>query len=152
MTTVYQWFSFPEEFQVICPSCGDACRGMDVEQKHKSTNGSVSKVRHSRTEEGSNGSFLCDLSCIQCGYNKQQVISWPEQAYWKFNVKGELLWAWSLEHAQVLLNYFSSGERQEFGTGYASSLLHIPKHFKLAKNRNDVVKAISNKGVSLNLP
>jgi hypothetical protein len=59
-------------------------------------------------------------------------------------VKGKILWAWSLEHTKVLLDYIQSSERDEKTyLGYLAALLHLPTHFKLAKNREAAVKALN---------
>ena len=72
------------------------------------------------------------------------MIHWHHDAYWKCEVKGEVLWAWSLEHATVLLDYIQSKERDEKAyTEYLAALWHLPTHFKLAKNREAAVKSLS---------
>ena len=43
----------------------------------------------------------------------------------------------------VRMEYIKSYDRKEFNhSGYATSLFHLPEHFKLAKNRDASIKAI----------
>ena len=94
--------------------------------------------------DGLPGPFKCKLSCISCGFNSIQLINWPEDAYWKCDVKGKILWAWSLEHREVLLDYIQSSERNKKAYhGYLAALLHLPTHFKLAKNQEAVIKSLN---------
>ena len=92
------------------------------------------------------GAFKCKVSCLKCGYQSNSTyIKWPEDAYWAFDVKGKVLWAWSIEHALAMRDYLASTDRreEEFGV-YRAALMHLPKHFKLSKNRAVAVKSINN--------
>ena len=142
MTTIYQWHSFPKTFSVECPNCGAEALGRDVPSS-KTLHGHTTVSNHSKGEI--KGSFVCKYSCLSCGAQKKQMINWPQTAFWKFQIKNEYLWAWSEDHAKEILNYIRSEKRNPFGSGYASSLLHIPTVFKLAKNRKAAVKAIQEK-------
>jgi len=141
MTYVYDWFGFPNEFSVICPKCRKESVGKDIP---KELNCSAGKSSFSFTENVENGTFECNISCINCGYKGIKNLSWPEDAFWKFDVKGKILWAWSKEHSQEILEYLNSSKRDEFQYKNTAALLHIPKHFKLAKNRSLAVKKIRN--------
>ena len=140
MTHIYEWFSFPAEFSIRCPECEKECIGTEVPN-------SIKGIRYK--PEGLPTEFKCKISCTNCGYQKENVISWPKDAYWTFEIKGKVLWAWSIDHAKVILEYIRSGNRQEFQKGYGFSLLHLPKHFKRAKNREASIKAIQ-RGIKKN--
>ena len=142
MTTIYQWHSFPKTFSIECPSCGNEARGKDVPSSRK-LHGHTFVSNHSKGE--AKGSFVCEYSCLSCGIQKKQLINWPEKAFWKFKVRNEYLWAWSEDHTRAILHYIKSEKRNPFGSGYASSLVHIPTIFKLAKNRALVVRAMERK-------
>ena len=142
MTVIYDWFSFPRQFSVKCPRCDKECRGSEVPNIKNGTR---------YKPEGIPEKFECRISCTNCGYQNETAISWPSEAYWTFEIKGKILWAWSVEHAKVILEYIRSGNRQEFQfqSGYAASLYHLPEYFKLAKNREATIKAIEN-GINKN--
>jgi hypothetical protein len=138
MTTCYEWFSFPEEFSVVCPDCGGECIGSEVPNIKQTLLGP-----RRYKPDGLPGPFECKLCCPSCGFNARRFINWPNDAYWKCDIKGKTLWAWSLEHTNVLLNYIQSQHRNNRGyPGYCAALLHLPTHFELAKNRKVVVKSL----------
>ena len=140
MTTCYQWFSFPDEFSVCCPKCKleARCKNAPIVRSKQ-----VGGATHYEAV-GEPGVFEGDVSCLNCGFTGRVEVHWYQDAYWKCDVKGKTLWAWSLEHAKVLLDYIKSSERDEKAyPGYLSSLLHLPTHFKLTKNREASVKSLS---------
>ena len=139
MTSCYEWFSFPSEFFVKCPKCNgiSKCSNAPI-IKAKQIGGAI----HYESI-GKLGVFEGDITCINCGFAGRASISWPRDAYWQCEVKSKILWAWSLEHTNVLLAYIQSSERNLHDySGYMSSLLHLPSHFKLAKNRDAVVASL----------
>jgi len=72
--------------------------------------------------------------------NTETLISWPEDAFWKFSIHKKILWAWSVAHANAIANYIDSKNRDEFQSEFSASLFHIPEYFKLAKRREYIVK------------
>lgn len=139
MTHCYQWFSFPAEFSVECPKCKEnaRCTNAPIVKTRQVGGGTVCEAI------GEPGVFEGEISCLNCGFSGNATIHWPENAFWKCEVKGKTLWAWSLEHAQVLLEFIQSTTRDVHAhPAYASSLLHLPSHFKLAKNRASALAAL----------
>ena len=138
MTTCYQWAKFPDEFSVKCPNCESESKCSNAPVKIDS-NDNGAQIDQLRAFEG-------DISCLNCGLKKRKIIHWPTEAFWTFSIKGKLLWAWNLEHTKVLLDFLESNERNQKGyPGYFSSLLHLPRHFKLSKNREAAIKAIKQR-------
>lgn len=140
MTTCYQWFSFPKEFSVTCFRCGSQsrCNNAPIVQAKQVGGGICYEA------VGELGVFKGDVSCLNCGFSRRVTIHWHRDAYWKCEVKGETLWAWSLDHAKVMLDYIQSPQRNEkLYSGYFAALLHLPTHFKLAKNREATVQSLS---------
>ncbi len=140
MTTCYQWFRFPQEFSVACPKCGreSRCNNAPI-TKPKQVGGTIRYIAIAEP-----GVFEGDVSCLDCGFIRRVTIYWPCDAYWKCDVKGKTLWAWSLDHTKVLLDYVKSPQRDEKAyPGYLAALWHLPTHFKLAKNREAAVKSLS---------
>ena len=136
MTTCYQWFSFPDSFSVKCPKCGSECKCTNLVKEKNTGGGSITYVAI-----GEPGKFEGDLSCLSCGLNVRRTVYWPEDAFWKFDIKGKIMWAWSLEHSKDFLGYIQSTNRNS-SLHYRNLTLHLPKHFKLAKNRKAASKAI----------
>ncbi len=84
------------------------------------------------------------VRCMACYHQEARDISWPADAYYKWEIRGNTLWAYNLEHARVLLAFIASNERDENRfPGYEKSLRKLPTEFITAKVRDDVVKAIS---------
>lgn len=139
MTHIYEWFSFPKNFSVKCPNC-EKESNCSESKMGKNYNGIKTQINSEKISD-IKGEFLAKLNCLHCGYNKEQQIKWPRDAYWTFDIKGEILWAWSKEHSEAILEHINSKEREQ-SSKYGSSFYHIPKHFKLAKNRDAVVRKI----------
>lgn len=81
--------------------------------------------------------------CPSCGFQDKHELSWPDDAYFVCEVKGQLLWAWTRGHVQALKAFVASKDRK-LGDypGYGLYLHHIPKVFLLAKNREAVVRKL----------
>jgi len=84
------------------------------------------------------------VKCRRCHHVDVHDISWPDEAYYKWDIRGNTLWACNREHAQVLLAFLGSKERDPSRfPGYVKSLRKLPKEFISAKARDDIVKAIT---------
>ena len=84
------------------------------------------------------------VNCRQCYHLDVHDISWPDEAYFRWDIRGHTLWACNREHAQVLLAFLGSKERDPSRfPGYVKSLRKVPKEFISAKVRDDIVKAIT---------
>ena len=109
MTHIYQRFSFPKIFSVICPKCNKESSCLETQITQINANGIKTTYNSGKLNENKGG-FQVKLNCIHCGYNKEKNVQCPKEAYWKFNIKGEVLWAWSLEHTKAILKYILSKE------------------------------------------
>ncbi len=84
------------------------------------------------------------IKCLACHNVKAENVSWPDDAYYRWDIRGNTLWACNREHAEVLLAFLGSKERDESHfPGYEKSLRKLPTEFISAKVREDIVKAIS---------
>src|SRR5207302_1888960 len=82
-------------------------------------------------------------SCSKCGYQSKHKLSWPDEAYYASDYRGQTLWAWTRGHAQALKSFVESNERNPWRyPGYVPFLFHVPKVFLLAKNRGAVSKRL----------
>ncbi len=138
MTYLYEWYSLSNKFSVRCPGCN--CEATVQEIERWPLNFANKKRRKLASSEG----FHCKVSCLNCGYSKSTVVSWPSYAYWQCSIKGKVLWAWSREHLSTIKRYLQSNERDAFKFENTVSLLYIPKHFKLVRNRSAAIKSIDN--------
>lgn len=84
------------------------------------------------------GVIRCE-ECFRLGVHK---LNWPDDAYYRWDIRGHVLWAWSAEHAHALLSYIDSRNREVGGGPYARNLLRLPKEFLDAKVRERIVKLI----------
>jgi hypothetical protein len=139
MTYIYQWNGWPKVVNVICPQCGSNATFANpkqiIELKRSKTTPPI-KVYTDRHEGY--------LSCLSCGLTKHHEINWPIDAYFKIEVKGNVLWAWDREHVVAIRNYIESKDRVRKPSKYLASLYHIPAVFKLAKNREACVKSLND--------
>jgi len=76
------------------------------------------------------------VQCSQCHSNRKHKLKWPNDAYWQWEIRGELLWAWDKKHALVILDYVRTKSRP---SRKSYCLRHIPSHFLSAKVRDLVV-------------
>ncbi len=138
MTYIYEWFRFPKVFSVICPNCQGECNCSEIPIT-KNFNGNKMTFNSGKLSKN----FKAKLNCSKCGYTNEKIINWEKDAYWKFNIKGKILWAWNLEHAIAILEFIKSKNRKQTNRELPFSFLHIPEFFKLAKNRETVIRKIT---------
>lgn len=139
----------PEDFNVRCPQCG-----ANTPMHHKS-------VYLEETEKGrwqlldsaksSTATLTGKLSCKECGYSKNTSISWPDDAFYQFEIKGKHVWAWNKDTLLLLRDWVASNQRvaddfikpYQLNTYvYHNFLANLPKHIVLAKNRAAILKKI----------
>jgi hypothetical protein len=125
MTHAYEWFSLPSSITVRCPKCG----GPAV--LHGQARNRVDPIQGK-------------LTCTRCHLVRQDFVAvWPDQAFFICKVRGHVLWAWSSDHARAIRDFIQSKTRRPGNhRGFKAALMHLPKHFLLAKNRPAAVKAL----------
>lgn len=83
-------------------------------------------------------------TCGSCGYRAKHILRWPENAFYKTEVRGQTLWAWDRDQAEALRAYIASTGRKF--TGIARThfwfLRHVPKHFLEVKHRTEALKKL----------
>lgn len=79
------------------------------------------------------------VRCTHCHANQMHRLNWPSDAYWQWEIRGQLLWAWDKEHAQQILDFIRQTARP---ARRSTRLKHIPAHFLSAKVRDLVVRKI----------
>ena len=125
MTHVYDWYKFPDTVSICCIRCGKAAAFSENRTGYRPA--PQSPISGSST-------------CLFCGYSGSHTVFWPEDAYYKTDVRGHTIWAWSAETVEVLIQYLASKHRRAKGyDGHFAFLLHLPTVFKKAKVREEAV-------------
>ncbi len=88
----------------------------------------------------SNGLLLCSFFHVQ-QMQQKHTLKWPGDAYWQWEIRGKLLWAWDRNHAEAILAYVKKTTRSS--RYYAPLIKRLPTHFLTAKVRHLVVKKIT---------
>lgn len=80
------------------------------------------------------------IQCLQCYLNRKHKLSWPDDAFWQWEVRGQILWAWNRTHAIDILSYIRQNVRPSRRLYQMYHLRYIPSHFLAAKVRELVVQ------------
>ena len=107
--------------------------------KWKSPRGSSQYLRSGRESEDGGYPLYTNgfINCSSCHANKKHKLTWPDDAFWQWEIKSELLWAWNRQHAQVIFEYIKKTTRPP---RYNYYLRYIPSHFLSSNLRERVVK------------
>ena len=109
----------------------------------------------SRRFDSHNGHDSTEITCEGCDTINECKISWsriPEYGtdpvfgcdlLLRCDYRGEVLWAWNLEHLEFLENYVGSGLRERIPNRNGSMASRLPKWMKEAKNRDGIMRAFS---------
>lgn len=83
------------------------------------------------------------VRCGACHHVGAHLLRWPDDAWFRWDVRGTRLWAWDEPHARVLLAYVESLRREPARhPGYQRSLRKLPAVILAARNRALVAKKI----------
>ena len=82
------------------------------------------------------------VQCPHCHVNAKHHLRWPEDAYWQWNIRGEVLWAWDRSHAEAILAFIAASHRP---SRRSADLRRLPAHFLNAKVRREVVSKIKQR-------
>lgn len=105
----------PDELEIRCPRCRD----------------------HAIFDKGV-------VECINGHFLLTHVLSWPDDAYYRWEIRGVTLWAWSRDHACRLLEFIKAADRNPHHyPRYHRSLRKLPRTVLLAKNRDLVIRKMS---------
>jgi hypothetical protein len=83
------------------------------------------------------------VRCTPCYIVCIHTLDWPQDAFYRWTIRGHILWAWSEDHARVLLTYLGGTERNlaRFPE-YSYHLRRLPKVFLTANVRQRIAKQI----------
>lgn len=79
-------------------------------------------------------------SCSSCIGRFKHHLHWPRDAYYRFDLREGLLWAWSESHVHSLIDFIESKDRDPAKHGNYLFLRHIPKEFLDGRRRHRVVR------------
>ena len=133
-------YELGDEFLVVCPKCSGKAKVLKVETISEKINNKLFAPRR--------------LICLSCVYQKdwnggQVSIGGNFDWYFRFplwlqiSCCGETLWAYNLKHLEILESYVAAKLRERTKKGRNSFLSKLPNWIKSAKNRREVLKAIS---------
>lgn len=84
------------------------------------------------------------VKCSICHFVGEHRLRWPQDAYYRWAIRGNVLWAFNLEHARVLAEFLGGKERDVTRfPQYARHLMKLPGEVISAKVRDEVVKEIN---------
>jgi len=97
----------------------------------------------------------CVVRCVECGFLKTHNLNWPEEAFFKVEYRGQILWAYDRAMALKILSYIESDDRKkriisknakgEDDYNYIVQdyvLRKLPEHFQTTKARPEVSKKL----------
>jgi hypothetical protein len=69
-------------------------------------------------------------------------MRWPDDAFWRWEIRGSVLWAFTREHARVLREFISRSHREpaDFGVEFAGFWAGLPSEFLRAQARDEIVR------------
>lgn len=140
-------YDFYDEFLVVCPKCARLAKVVidQVEFQKLPTR----KLEKFRNQFFAPRRLIC-LNCLHRDTWKGTQILTGSNVDWYFRYRlwleisccGETLWAYNAKHLEMLENYVSAKLRERTRKGRSSFLSKLPKWIKLAKNRDEILKAI----------
>ena len=98
---------------------------------------------HSRYLYRNHGLDIGSITCPNCHLNQNHILSWPSDAYFSIEYKGQQLWAFDRESVNELKEYITDKHRNVDKYKWRNFLLHIPTVFKKQGAREYVVKHIN---------
>ncbi|MDO6447253.1 hypothetical protein Q4493_15900 [Colwellia sp. 1_MG-2023] len=141
MSHIYDYFTNPSEFSVMCPKCeNEALFETPSDPIEKQMPSGGLRIIRNNVHKKRIGLYKCS----SCGTQGKTTISWPNDAYYKAEIKGKLFWAWNRDNVIATLSFVTSKHRDK--KDYPESLkflMHLPSHFISAKNRPDAIKKLT---------
>lgn len=84
------------------------------------------------------------VKCLACHFVGRHELRWPADAYFRWEHRGERLWAETAADARMLLHYIESADRDpdRYPDGYGATLRKLPAALRSAKSRAAVAARI----------
>lgn len=77
-------------------------------------------------------------ACRSCHDVRRHDLSWPTDAFFQIDYRGETLWAFHRESAIALQKYIAASHRDADTSPWSRMLMHVPTHFLAASARDAV--------------
>ncbi|MBU6953590.1 hypothetical protein [Hahella sp. HN01] len=98
---------------------------------------------HSKFLVRDHGTDMGSIFCGNCHLNRLHNLSWPGDAYFSIEHRGNVLWAFNQESAGDLYHFISSHERKVDAYKWSHFLMHIPTVFKTKAAREPIAKKLA---------
>jgi hypothetical protein len=83
------------------------------------------------------------LACPNCIARRRHQLDWPSDAYYRFELRQGLLWAWNRDQVEALIEFIDSAIRNTRAHGgHFLFLHHIPQEFLRAQARDEIVRRL----------
>lgn len=103
----------------------------------------ASTWEHRANSAFTDGTDLGLICCHQCMAKQKHQLEWPQDAFYSIEFKGHLLWAFNKMMMQQIRDYIQAKDRDAVFASEPIVIRHLPTVFKLAKNREGLVKKIN---------
>lgn len=103
----------------------------------------ASTWEHRANSAFTDGTDLGLICCHQCMAKQKHQLEWPQDAFYSIEFKGHLLWAFNKVMMQQIRDYIQAKDRDAVFASEPIVIRHLPTVFKLAKNREGLVKKIN---------
>lgn len=140
------------DYELFTDSCGHKWHGAifyaglhggSVKAIHELPEGyKAEDWEHSRYLYRNHGLDIGSIACPNCHLSQKHILSWPGDAYFSIEYKGQQLWAFDRDSANELKEYIMDKDRNVDKYKWRNFLLHIPTVFKKQGAREYVVKHI----------
>ena len=139
----YDYYSRPQNIVCCCPKCGEKVDfSSSRDDGFPKIGEGVYQVVRLKVPNLLFGKGLCR----KCGLSIKEVL-WPEDSYYKIEVKGGLAWAWNFNYLIILRDRIS-GKRYpdrhyiNIDSSALYYLARIPKFVVIKTNREKLIKQI----------
>lgn len=98
---------------------------------------------HSQYLCRSHGFDIGVVVCPKCQFQRKHNLKWPDDAYFKIQYKGQLLWAFDRSSGLELLKFIQSTDRNRANFLHRSFLMKVPALFLNKKARPEISKKLT---------
>ncbi len=131
-------YEFGDEFLVVCPKCKGMGKVIPISTSEKLSIQLFSPRK-----------FIC-LNCVYRDTWNGNQISIGDNFDWYFRFPlwlqisccNQTLWAYNFKHLEIIEQYVAAKLRERTKKGRNSFVHKLPNWLKLAKNRDEILKAI----------
>lgn len=142
MTGFYEFFSLPNGVEVTCPHCA-GCATFTFAHVFRLEKKDVHLFEGRQFEIKQFNQRFAHICCYQCMAKQKHRLEWPNDAFYSLEFKGHSLWAFNKQMMLQIRDYIQAKDRNAVFESEPIVIRHLPTIFKLAKNREILVKKIN---------